>query len=221
MLRFENVYKTYKSETFSLADINFEIGRGEFVFLTGRTGAGKTTIIKMIYGEEKPSDGIVSVFGSDITKIKARQLQKIRRSIGLIFQEHSLIENKSVYENAAYPLYVQGLSKDVVKRRVTIALRLVELIKKKNVNPSELSGGEKQKACIARAIVTDPNIIIADEPTGNIDQKAAIEIIEILKRINEKGTTLIIATHDPNIIEEYDTRLIKLEDGRITEDRIK
>jgi cell division transport system ATP-binding protein len=213
LLKFENVYKTYKDSTFSLSDINIEIADGDFVFIIGKSGSGKTTLLKLIYGEEKPDSGKITFSDTDITAADEKHLQGYRRKLGLVFQEGGLIEDKNVYENVAYPLYIQNMRRDTVIKRTTIALRLVGMIYKKDAYPNELSGGEKQKACLARAMASDPLMMIADEPTGNIDPETTAEIMHILRRINEKGTTVIVATHDMEIVREFGGRVIKMTDG--------
>lgn len=218
MLRFIKVYKSYKSSVFRLTDINLDVNAGEFVFIIGKTGAGKTTLLKMAYGEEKPEDGTVSFLGTDLSKTGDRTMQELRRKIGLVFQEGGLIEDKNVGENIAYPLYIQGIGREAVRKRVTIVLRLVGLMGKKDMYPRELSGGEKQKACIARAMVSDPRMIIADEPTGNIDREATNEVMCLLKKINEKGTTVIVATHDMGIVGRFGKRVIEINEGTIIRD---
>ena len=218
MLRFDNVGKTYLKSGFTLSGIDLCISAGEFVFITGKTGAGKSTLLKMIYGEEKPDEGSLFLSDVEIPKAKERDLQSIRRKIGLIFQESSLMDDINVYENTAYPLYIKRLDRQTVHKRVNIALRLVGLVAKRTAYPGELSGGEKQKACIARAVAADPYLIIADEPTGNIDRKAAFEIMDLLRRINEKGTTILVATHDMDSVSRFGSRVINISDGRILAD---
>jgi len=218
LVRYESVCKTYPNSSFSLSGIELEIKRGEFVLLTGKTGAGKTTLIKMAYGEEKPSQGRVLLMGKQLSSQGHRSLQKLRRSLGLVFQENGLILDRSIYENIAFPLYINRFDKDTVKKRVSIALRLVGLSNKQELYPCELSGGEKQKACIARAIISDPDIMIADEPTGNIDKRSAEQIMEVLWQINKKGVTVMLATHDTKIVKRKGCRIVELSDGTITGD---
>jgi cell division transport system ATP-binding protein len=218
LVRYENVCKTYHNSSFSLSGIELEINRGEFVLLTGKTGAGKTTLIKMAYGEEHPTQGRVFLMEKQLSSQRHNTLQKLRRRIGLVFQENGLMPDRNIYENIAFPLYINGSDKDTVKKRVSIVLRLVGLSKKRELYPRELSGGEKQKACMARAIVSDPDFIIADEPTGNIDKRSAEQIMEILWQINEKGTTVLLATHDTNIVKRRGCRMVELSEGRIAGD---
>jgi cell division transport system ATP-binding protein len=221
LLRFENVFKTYKNSAFSLSVIDLEIKEGEFVFITGKSGSGKTTLLKLIYGEKKPDSGRVILFGTDIAAADRRQIQTERRKIGLVFQDGGLIEDKNVYENVAYPLYIQDLDSGTVNKRVTIALRLVDMAAKKDSYPKELSGGEKQKACLARAVVSDPRLIIADEPAGNIDQGAARDIMDIFMRISEKGTAVISATHDMEMVRGSGKRVIEMGCGMVIKDYIE
>jgi cell division transport system ATP-binding protein len=218
LVRFENVYKTYKNSYFSLSNINLEIKEGEFVFIIGKTGSGKSTLLKLIYGEERPENGKIILFGTDLAKADSRQIRKERRRTGLVFQDGGLIDDRNVYENVAYPLYIQDIGRETVKKRVSIALRLVDMISKKGSYPKELSGGEKQKACIARAIVSDPQLMIADEPTGNIDAEAAKDIMGILGKISEKGTAVIVATHDMDMVRGSGKRTVEISTGTIIKD---
>lgn len=215
MLVISRVVKRHKNSTFTLSGIDLEIGRGEFVFLTGDTGSGKSTLLGLIYGKDVPDEGDIIFDGITITNIRYALLQRQRRKMGLIFQEDGLVSDKTVFENVAYPLYISGTDKNTVVKRTGIALRLTGIAKKQDMYPEQLSGGEKQKACIARAVVNDPMIILADEPTSNIDKKASREIMEILQRINLHGVTMIIATHELQLADEFAGRIIRLEDGRI------
>lgn len=215
MLVISRVVKRHKNSTFTLSGIDLEIGRGEFVFLTGDTGSGKSTLLGLIYGKDVPDEGDIIFDGITITNIRYTLLQRQRRKMGLIFQEDGLVSDKTVFENVAYPLYISGTDKNTVVKRTGIALRLTGIAKKQDMYPEQLSGGEKQKACIARALVNDPMIILADEPTSNIDKKASREIMEILQRINLHGVTMIIATHELQLADEFAGRIIRLEDGRI------
>lgn len=221
MLKISRVVKRYKNSAFTLSGVDLVICKGEFVFLTGVTGSGKSTLLNLIYGKEIPDEGHIIFDGGNITGARSGVIQKQRRKMGLIFQDDGLISDKTVFENVAYPLYIAGLDKQTVIKRVGIALRLTGIARKQNMYPDQLSGGEKQKACIARAVVNDPALVIADEPTSNIDKKAAREIIEILGKINRQGVTMIIATHELPLAEDFAGRIIRLEDGRIAADEHK
>lgn len=224
MIIFQNVCKYYKNNennASALEDITFTINPKEFVSLVGKSGAGKSTIIKLLIGEEKPSKGRV-IFGSyDVNRLKSQDLPKLRRHIGVIFQDFRLLTNKTAYENVAFALEVAGRSVEEIEKFVPQALDMVGLKDKANNFPRELSGGEKQRVAIARAMINNPDVIVADEPTGNLDPINTWEIIRLLLKINELGTTVILATHNKDIINFLERRVISLEDGRIIRDEDK
>ena len=223
MIIFQNVSKIYTNhkDTIALDDVSFEIKRKEFVSVVGKSGAGKSTITKMLIGEEKPSKGRV-VFGDfDISKLKPKELPRLRRHIGVIFQDFRLLANKTSYENVAFALEVAGRSQAEINEFVPQALKMVGLEDKMSNFPKELSGGEKQRVAIARAMINHPDILIADEPTGNLDPINAAEIIKLLLKINELGTTVILATHNKDIVNDLDKRVISLENGRVSRDEEK
>lgn len=223
MIIFQNVFKIYTNhkDMIALDDVNFEIKPKEFVSVVGKSGAGKSTIIKMLIGEEKPSKGRV-VFGDyDISKLKPKELPRLRRHIGVIFQDFRLLANKTAYENVAFALEVAGRGQEEINEFVPQALKMVGLEDKMSNFPKELSGGEKQRVAIARAMINHPDILIADEPTGNLDPINAAEIIKLLLKINELGTIVILATHNKDIVNDLDKRVISLENGRISRDEEK
>lgn len=215
MLSFYGVYKSYNPPYFALADINFTVEKGEFLFITGPSGAGKTTIIKLITREETVSRGKIIFEGSDISRIPQGKLPLYRRKLGIIFQNFRLIPYLTVFENVALPLIVRGSGKQEIYQRVTSALKELEIIHKVRELPNALSGGEQQRVAIARAIAGNPDLLLADEPTGNLDPFLSRKIMKILQRINMKGTTVIVATHDRSLIEEFGKRIIYLSYGRI------
>ena len=218
LIRFKNVKKTYKTGTTAIYDLNLCIEKGEFVFVIGSTGCGKSTLIKMLYREEIPTSGKIIVGGLDVGKIKNRKVYKLRRKIGVVFQDYHLLPNSTAYENVAFALEVLGLPKDEVHSKVMKVLDLVGLKSKAKQYPTHLSGGEQQRVAIARAIVNGPKILICDEPTGNLDPKTSLEIMEVLKAINELGTTIIMVTHDIDIVKQLKYRTILLDSGRIVKD---
>ena len=219
MLYLDNVSKIYKYASYdSVSNITLSIDKGEFVSIVGYSGAGKTTLLKLILGEIKATSGTVYFNSVDISKLSAKELNQYRRNIGVIFQDFRLINNKTVYENVAFAMYAAGKPEVDVKKDVPHVLKLVGLWDKKDSFPKELSGGEKQRVAIARAIVNNPDIIIADEPTGNLDPVNAADIINILRKINSFGTTIILATHDKSIVNTLRKRVITIEGGRITRD---
>lgn len=215
MIKFKNVYKEYSNGVLALENINFEIKKGEFVFLVGTSGAGKSTMIKLMICEEKASRGNVVVNGIDLGKIPNRKIPELRRNISVVFQDHRLLDKKTVFENIAYALEIQGASKKQIKESVNKTLEIVNLTDKRNCYPDELSGGESQRVSIARAIVNNAPILLCDEPTGNLDQETAREIMKALLRINEMGTTIIMATHAVDIVDELQKHVITLSKGQI------
>lgn len=221
LIKINNVTKRFKNGTVALNNISLEITKGEFVFIIGPTGCGKSTLIKVIYREEKPTDGEVFVGGVNVAKLKNRKVYKIRRKMGVVFQDFKLLEKLTVYENVAFALEIFGLKSEEVYKKVTKALELVGLKGKAKNYPDELSGGEKQRVAIARAIVNGPKLLICDEPTGNLDEETSMEIMEVLKNVNEIGTTIIMVTHDTDIVEKMKKRVIELEEGQVKKDYAK
>lgn len=220
MIRLENILKKYSNGVVALNNINLNIKHGEFVFLIGPSGAGKSTLLKLITHEELPTKGNVFIDNENITKLSRRQVPFHRRKLGIVFQDFKLLANKTVYENVAYALEIVGASGADIKRQVPNVLALVNLYDRAKSYPSQLSGGELQRVAIARAVVNKPRLLLADEPTGNLDEDTAIEIMDILENINKNGTTILMATHAKNIVDQYQKRVIKIENGVIARDGI-
>ncbi|WP_051275895.1 cell division ATP-binding protein FtsE [Desulfovirgula thermocuniculi] len=218
MLRFYGVCKEYPNGAKALEDINLHVRKGEFVFLVGPTGAGKTTLLKLIFREELPTRGQVIFNGRNIARLRPREVPYLRRRIGIVFQDFRLLPTKTVYENVAFALEVTGTSGREIRRRVPEVLRLVGLEEKMHAFPAQLSGGEQQRVGIARAIVNNPPLLVADEPTGNLDPNTSWEIMDLFCRINAAGTTVIVATHAWDMVGAMDKRVVVLEGGRITRD---
>ena len=218
MLEFVHVDKTYKNKVCALNDCNFKIEQGEFVFLIGPSGAGKSTITKLILKEINPDRGKIYLYGEDITRLKARKVPKLRQSIGMVFQDFKLLENKTVYQNIKYVMQILGKSSSEIKSTIDTVLDLVNLKDKKNAYPHELSGGEMQRVCIARSMVNKPKLLIADEPTGNLDPVTSMDIANALVRINERGTTVLMITHEKDIVNKLQKRVIQLDKGIIVRD---
>ena len=218
LIRLKKVTKTYKTGVTALYDLDLSIEKGDFVFIIGSTGCGKSTIIKMIYREEKPTKGEIIVGGKDISKVWNSKVYKIRRKMGVVFQDYKLLEKSTVYENVAFALEVFGLPKQEIHKKVIKALELVGLKNKVKSFPHQLSGGEQQRVAIARAIVNEPKLLICDEPTGNLDPDTSMEIMKVLEAINDLGTTIIMVTHDREIVNKMKKRTILLEAGRILKD---
>ncbi|MEG2295954.1 MAG: cell division ATP-binding protein FtsE, partial [Oscillospiraceae bacterium] len=219
MIEFSNVSKRYKNGTEALKNINITIDKGEFVFIVGPSGAGKSTLIKMLLREELPSTGIVDVNGYTLNKLKRRHIPLYRRSLGIVFQDFRLIPNMSVYDNVAFALRVTNVSFREIMRRVPYILDLVGLVSKAKNFPHELSGGEQQRVALARALMNNPSLIIADEPTGNIDTNLSYEIVDMLNEINKLGTTILMVTHEENLVEHFSqNRIITIENGIVSFD---
>lgn len=219
MIKLEGVTMVYKTGVRALNDVNLSIGPGEFVYVIGPTGAGKSTLIKLLYREIKPTTGRVIVDGTNVAKIKDRKVPYFRRKIGVVFQNYRLLPKKTVFENVAFALQVTDTPKRKIRNRVRKVLELVGLEDKANAFPKELSGGQQQRVAIARAIVNSPKVLIADEPTGNLDPDTSEGIIESLERINEiNGTTVIVVTHDKIIVQSHRKRTILIEDGCVRAD---
>ncbi len=217
MIQLRNVYKQYKN-VYALYNINLDIMSSEFVFLTGSSGAGKSTLMKLLYREETPTSGTVMIGNINIAKLPNDRVPNIRRCMGIVFQDYKLLQNISVYDNIAFVIRTLGMRSREIQERVIGALKVVGLSSKMNAKPCELSGGEQQRVSIARAIVNGPPLLIADEPTGNLDPKNSMEIIQILEQINEKGITVIISTHDKEIVNYFRKRVITIEQGQIVRD---
>lgn len=214
-----NVTKKYNKGITAINNLSIQINDGEFVYVVGPSGAGKSTFIKMMYREEKATKGRIRIGKYDLMKIKDRQIPFLRRYVGVVFQDFKLLQNKTVYENVAYAMEVIEKSPREIKRRVQEVLELVNLKHCVDNFPNELSGGEQQRVAIARAIVNTPGILIADEPTGNLDPDTSMEIMDILERINEQGTTIVMATHNSQIVNEKKHRVIAIENGQIVRDQ--
>lgn len=218
MIRFENVNKTYDKDKFVLTNLNLTIDDGEFVFVMGRSGAGKTTLTKLLLREEKVTSGKLFVDNYRLDKIPSRKVPFLRRNMGFVFQDFRLFDNKTVFENVAFAMEVLGEPKSAIREKVPIALGIVGLLGKENYKPKKLSGGEKQRLCVARAIVNNPSVIVADEPTGNLDTALAKEIMDLLVRIAGFGKTVIVVTHASELVKQYDKRIITLDKGRVVGD---
>ncbi len=219
MIECEHVYKQYKNGTNALYDVNFSVKQGEFVYIIGPTGSGKSTLIKLLDGEELPTKGNVEVVGINVGELKRKQVPIYRRNIGVVFQDFRLLPTKTVYENIAYALEVINMKKPQIKKRVDEVLDVVSLKEKKTSFPHELSGGQQQRIAIARAIANRPKVLIADEPTGNLDPGKSDQIMDLLERINKRyGTTILMVTHDLTLVNKHRKRTVVLEHGHIVAD---
>jgi cell division transport system ATP-binding protein len=221
MIRLDNVTKIYKGDVTALKEASADIGKGEFVFLVGPSGSGKSTLIRLLNKEESPTEGEVWVAGKDINRLQSWKVPHLRRNIGCIYQDFKLLPTKTVYENVAFALEVIGRPRHVIKTQVPAILELVGLSKKIDNFPNELSGGEQQRVSIARAFVNRPLILLADEPTGNLDPATSVGIMRLLDRINRTGTTVVMATHDQSIVDTMRRRVIELDHGLIVRDQSK
>ena len=221
MIRMKNVSKIYENGAVALDHVNIEIAKGEFVFVVGVSGAGKSTFIKMLFREELPTEGELFVNGHDVVHMDMTDVPYLRRGLGVIFQDYRLLSDKTVYENVAFAMRVIEAPRQMIQRRVNAVLDVVGLRDKYRDFPSQLSGGEQQRVAIARAIVNDPAILIADEPTGNLDPETSWDIMDIFKRINAAGTTIVMATHDKNIVDTMQRRVIAIEGGHIVRDELR
>lgn len=221
MIKFINVSKEYDNKVKALSNINLDIHKGEFVFLVGTSGAGKSTLIKLLLKEEETSNGKIILNDMDITKVKNRRVPFIRRNIGVVFQDFRLLPNKTVYENVAFAMEIVGSHPKEIRRRVPMVLSMVDLSRKASSFPDQLSGGEHQRVSIARAIVNNPPVLIADEPTGNLDPDTAREIMRVLTEINGRGTTILMATHAKDIVNSMKKRVIEIHDGLLVRDEQK
>lgn len=219
LIELEEVSKRYKRSSTALRDFNLSINQGEFVYLVGPSGAGKSTFIKLLYHEETVTSGSIKVGEFDLTRLKEKHLPYLRRSIGVVFQDYKLLPKKTVFENVAYAMEVTGAKRKLIKKRVPEVLELVGLKHKGRSFPNQLSGGEQQRVAIARAIVNNPKLLIADEPTGNLDPEMAWDIMKVLERINLRGTTILMATHNSQIVNSFRHRVVAIEHGRVVRDQ--
>jgi cell division transport system ATP-binding protein len=217
LIRLQNVDKEYGGRP-ALTNINLHIGLGEFAFLVGPSGAGKSTLMRLLYREESPTSGKVFIGGVDLTRLQARQIPLLRRRLGIIFQDYKLLPKQTVFDNVAYVLRALGVEKSDIDRRVSSALSVVSLEEKADALPDELSGGEQQRVGIARAIVNGPPVLLADEPTGNLDPQTSLEIVQLLEQISARGTTVLISTHDQFIVNSLRRRVISLKGGQVVND---
>ena len=222
LIKVEHAYKVYKNGTTAVADISVSIDKGEFVFVIGSTGSGKSTFIKMLYREEKPTKGKVIVGGIDVAKLRNSKVYKLRRKLGVVFQDFKLLPKLNVYENVSFALETLGLPNNEIRPKVLKAIEAVGLKEKTRNLPSQLSGGEQQRVAIARALANDPKLLICDEPTGNLDPETSKEIMDILENINQTlGTTIIMATHDKELVNRMKKRVLVIEDGTLASDTKK
>lgn len=221
MIKFANVSKTYSGGQIALQKVNFEVEAGEMAFLTGHSGAGKSTILKLISLMERPSVGEVFINGHDLNQLRRKDIPYVRRDIGMIFQSHQLLMDRTVFDNVALPLVIEGYSRKHIVRRVSAALELVGLRHKQELSPKTLSGGEQQRVGIARAIVNNPPLLLADEPTGNLDPKLSLEIFHLFEQLNNRGMSIFIATHDLGLIARMKHRTLTLNQGRMIEDALQ
>ena len=218
MIRMEHVSKAYTTGNPAVNDITLEINQGEFVFIIGNSGAGKTTLFKLLLKELEPTSGTITVAGQDLGAMKRREIPKFRRNIGCVFQDFRLLQDRNLYDNIAFAQYVIEENPRVIKRAVPAALASVGLAEKYKALPSELSGGEQQRVALARAVGNKPQLLMADEPTGNLDPQNAWEIMKLLEKINEDGTTVLVVTHNREIVDAMKKRVITLEEGKIVSD---
>lgn len=218
MIEFKNVYKTYNTGTEAVQNANFIIEKGDFAFLVGASGSGKSTLIKLILKEEEPTSGNIIINGKDTTFLKPKRVPYLRRSMGVVFQDFRLLPDKTVYENVAFAMNIVKATPKHIRRQVPMVLSLVGLSHKAKMYPNELSGGEQQRVALARALVNNPSMIIADEPTGNLDPETAWEIMNLLNEINLRGTTVVIATHAKDIVDQMKKRVIEIDKGIIIRD---
>ncbi len=218
MICFDSVSKVYSNGTKALDNVSFTIEKGEFAFIVGASGAGKSTLLKLIMAEEKTSEGTITVNGFDLSHLSQKEIPALRKSMGIVFQDFRLIENMTVYENVEFAMRVTNASTRSIRRRVPYVLGLVGLGDKARSYPRQLSGGQMQRVALARALVNNPSIIIADEPTGNIDPEMSHEIVELLNEINHCGTTILMVTHEHRLVHEFGRRVITIKDGKLSSD---
>lgn len=218
MIQLYNVTKAYQKENAALKDLSLQIGKGEFVYVTGASGAGKSTFLRLLYCAERPTRGQILIDGKNITRIRRYKVPYLRRKIGIVFQDYKLLNSRTVFENVAFALEAQGKKRYEVGKKVYQALKEVGLEHRLQRTPMELSGGEQQRIAIARALVVDPLILLADEPSGNLDHGVAMEIMELFKRANARGTTVLLATHDQSLYKRFPRRVITLDQGTLVND---
>jgi cell division transport system ATP-binding protein len=218
VIRFQHVFKSFPNGAVALKDVSFHVSKGEFVFLTGHSGAGKSTIMRLLFAEQRPSQGEVRVSGFQVSAIGPREVPKLRRRLGVVFQDFRLLDDRTAAENVAFALEVTGARRDTVPARVMRVLTQVGLAAKSRAYPRELSGGEQQRVAIARALVNDPAILLADEPTGNLDERATRGVFQLLREINAGGTLVVMATHDLDLVRQTSYRTIELRDGTVVYD---
>ena len=222
LIELRNVYKRYQNGVSALCDVNLEISKGEFVFIIGESGSGKSTVIKLLYRQERPTSGEVYVGGINVSRLRNGKVYKLRRKLGVVFQDYKLLPKMTVYENVAFALEIYGLKKSEVRKRTLEALEQVGLKDKIRSFPDELAGGEQQRVSIARAIVNNPKVLICDEPTGNLDPKTSMEVMKVIESINnDLGTTIIMATHDEKIVNRMKKRVVVIEKGLVVSDTLK
>lgn len=218
MIEFIDVCKTYGNGTEALRNVNLKVDKGEFVFIVGSSGAGKSTFLKMIMCEEFPNSGEIIVNGRKLSTVRSRDIPYVRRTMGIVFQDFRLIDKMTVFDNVAFAMHVVGASQREIKKRVPYILNLVGLKEKARCHPKELSGGEQQRVGLARALVNNPGMIIADEPTGNIDPALSFEIVGLLSEINRRGTTILMVTHEHRLVKHFRRRVIEIHDGQVVAD---
>lgn len=218
MIKMENVTKVYENGAVGLRDFNLQINRGDFVFVVGSSGSGKSTFIRLLLKEVEPTDGKIIINGTDITTLKRRQIPYLRRKIGVVFQDFRLLPSKTVYENVAFAMQVVETNPKIIRRNVPQILAMVGLAKKINAYPNQLSGGEQQRVALARAIINRPPILLADEPTGNLDPDTAWEIMDLIQEINRNGTTVVISTHAKDIVDKMQKRVVEINKGVVLRD---
>ncbi|MCX8131295.1 MAG: cell division ATP-binding protein FtsE [Clostridia bacterium] len=221
MVELKNIAKKYPNGTVALRDVSIKINKGEFVFIVGSSGSGKSSLIKLILKEENPTEGEVIVNGFDVSSMNRKEIPYLRRSLGVVFQDFRLLPNKTVYENVAFAMQITEALPKEIRRQVPMALALVGISRKANVYPNQLSGGEQQRVALARALVNNPSLLVADEPTGNLDPETSWEIMKLLNEINQRGTTVIIATHEKSIVDAMKKRVIALDKGILVRDQQK
>jgi cell division transport system ATP-binding protein len=218
VIRFQHVFKSFPNGALALKDVSFHVSKGEFVFLTGHSGAGKSTIMKLMFAEQRPSQGDVRVSGFTVSDIGHREIPRLRRRLGVVFQDFRLLDDRTAAENVAFALEVTGARRDTIPARVMRVLTQVGLAAKARAYPRELSGGEQQRVAIARALVNDPPVLLADEPTGNLDERATRGVFQLLREINAGGTVVVMATHDLDLVRRAPCRTIELRDGALVYD---
>lgn len=219
MIQLYTVTKRYSRDSVAVDDVNLRISKGEFVYITGASGAGKTTLLRLLYAAERPTKGQILVDRQNISRISSRQIPYLRRKVGVVFQDFKLLQSRTVFENVAFALEAQGKKRFEVSKKVYQALKEVGLEHRLQRKPQELSGGEQQRIAIARALVVDPLILLADEPSGNLDQRVTLDIMDLFKRANARGTTVLLATHDDGLHKRYPRRVITLDQGRLIGDQ--